>query len=145
MDSLTPEQRRRCMAAVHGRDTQPELIVRRFLFSQGFRYRINCAQLPGRPDIVLHKYRTVIFVNGCFWHGHKDCRKAVLPKTNAEFWREKIMQNKARDARNIDELKRMGWNCLVVWQCELEPAKRERTFSTLMNALRNVLIAHTAI
>lgn len=136
MDSLTPEQRRRCMSAVRGRDTRPELMVRRYLFARGFRYRVNCTQLPGRPDIVLRKYHTVIFVNGCFWHGHEGCRKAALPNTNVEFWKEKIGLNKERDARNMDKLKCMGWQCLVVWQCELEPAKRERTLLSLVHALR---------
>lgn len=138
MDCLTPEQRRHCMSAVHNKNTRPELTVRQYLFARGFRYRLNCTRLPGRPDIVLHKYRTVIFVNGCFWHGHEGCRKAALPKTNTEFWREKIEQNKDRDTRNMDELKRMGWRCLVVWQCELEPGKRENTLSSLAHALQSI-------
>lgn len=138
MDCLTPEQRRQCMSAVHNKNTRPELTVRKYLFACGFRYRLNCTQLPGRPDIVLRKYRTVIFVNGCFWHGHEGCRRSTLPRTNAEFWREKIGQNKERDVRNMSELKRMGWNCIIVWQCELEPAVREQTLSSLVSTLRHI-------
>ena len=90
MDKLTKEQRHRCMSAIKDRNTKPELLVRKFLFSRGFRYRLNDPRLPGHPDLVLWKYRTVIFVNGCFWHGHEGCRYYVLPKTNVEFWRNKI-------------------------------------------------------
>lgn len=97
MDKLTKEQRHRCMSAIKGRNTKPELLVRKFLFSRGFRYRLNDPRLPGHPDLVLRKYRSVIFVNGCFWHGHEGCKYYVLPKTNVEFWRNKIERNKFRD------------------------------------------------
>lgn len=99
-DVLTKEQRRRNMAAIHGKNTKPEILVRKFLFSRGFRYRLNHPRLPGHPDIVLRKYRTVIFVNGCFWHGHDNCRYFRLPKTNIDFWQKKIERNKERDKKS---------------------------------------------
>lgn len=118
-DTMTPEQRHKCMAAIKGKDTKPELIVRKYLFSRGLRFRIQVRKLPGRPDIVLPKYRTVIFVNGCFWHGHEGCRYYRLPKSNVDFWQEKIERNKARDARNEAELKALGWRVLRVWECDI--------------------------
>lgn len=102
---MTTEQRSRCMAAIKGKDTKPEMIVRKYLFSRGLRFRVQVRKLPGNPDIVLLKYRTVIFVNGCFWHGHEGCRYFRLPKSNIEFWKEKIERNVARDVRNEAELK----------------------------------------
>ena len=99
MDKLTKEQRHRCMSAIKGRNTKPELLVRKFLFSRGFRYRLNDPRLPGHPDLVLRKYRTVIFVNGCFWHGHQGYKYYVLPKTNTEFWKNKIERNRTRNQR----------------------------------------------
>lgn len=116
---MTPEQRHNCMAAIKGKDTKPELIVRKYLFSRGLRFRIQVRKLPGRPDIVLPKYRTVIFVNGCFWHGHEGCRYYRLPKSNVDFWQEKIERNRARDARNEAELKALGWRVLRVWECDI--------------------------
>ena len=98
-DKLTPEQRRRCMSSIRSTDTKPEIIVRKFLFNEGFRYRLHTKKLPGSPDIVLAKYKTVIFINGCFWHGHEGCKYYVLPKTNTEFWKEKIGKNKERDLK----------------------------------------------
>ena len=103
MDKLTKEQRHKCMAAIKSKNTKPELIVRRFLFKRGFRYRLNHPRLPGHPDIVLRKYKTVVFVNGCFWHGH-DCRFASTPKSNTKFWINKINRNKSRDKQTIDKL-----------------------------------------
>ena len=100
MDRLTKEQRHRNMAAIRGRDTKPEILVRKFLFSRGFRYRLNHPRLPGHPDLVLRKYRTVIFVNGCFWHGHENCKYFRLPKTNIDFWQKKIERNKERKHSN---------------------------------------------
>ena len=97
MDKLTKEQRHRCMASIRGKDTKPEILVRKFLFSRGYRYRLNHPRLPGHPDIVLRKYRTVIFVNGCFWHRHQGCKYFVMPKTNTEFWEKKINRNIERD------------------------------------------------
>ena len=104
-DVKTPEQRSRNMAAIKGKDTKPEIIVRKYLFSRGLRFRVQVRKLPGNPDIVLPKYKTVIFVNGCFWHGHEGCKYFRLPKSNVEFWKEKIERNIARDVRNETELK----------------------------------------
>lgn len=116
---MTPEQRHRCMAAIKGKDTKPELIVRKYLFSRGLRFRIQVRKLPGRPDIVLPKYKTVIFVDGCFWHGHEGCKYYRLPKSNIDFWRAKIERNTARDARNEAELRSQGWRVLRVWECDI--------------------------
>ncbi len=106
------------MSRIRGKDTKPEEIVRKYLFSQGFRYRKNDPRLPGKPDIVLPKYRTVIFVNGCFWHHHKDCRYFRWPENNADFWKKKICGNEVRDKDNYDKLKKLGWKILIVWECE---------------------------
>lgn len=127
------------MSKITGKDTKPEEIVRKYLFSRGFRYRKNDRKLPGTPDLVLPKYRTVIFVNGCFWHGHKGCKYFVWPKSNAEFWRKKIESNIARDRRNEIQLKNMGWNVLVVWECELRSAKKQATLERLENKLKQLL------
>ena len=116
-DVMTPEQRSRCMAAVKGKDTKPEMIVRKYLFSRGLRYRVNNRKLPGSPDIVLRKYKTVIFVDGCFWHGHKDCKYFRLPKSNVDFWRHKIAMNIARDYANNVYLKLAGWDVIRIWEC----------------------------
>ncbi len=118
-DVMTPEQRSRCMAAIKGKDTKPELIVRKYLFSRGLRFRVQVRKLPGTPDIVLSKYRTVILINGCFWHGHESCRYFRLPKSNVEFWRNKIQRNIARDARNESELKALGWRVIRIWECDI--------------------------
>lgn len=105
------------MAAVKAKNTKPELLIRQALFRQGFRYRLNVKTLPGSPDIVLPKYKTVVFVNGCFWHGHCMCKKAILPETNTDFWRKKIEDTKIRDKKKIKILRRLGWHCLVCWEC----------------------------
>lgn len=118
-DVMTPEQRHKCMAAVKGKDTKPELIVRKYLFSRGLRFRVQVKNLPGRPDIALPKYKTVIFVNGCFWHGHEGCKYFHIPKSNVEFWKSKIERNIARDNRNEAELKALGWRVIRVWECDI--------------------------
>lgn len=123
MDTRTEEQRQRIMAAVKSRDTGPEIAVRRLLFAAGYRYRLHVAALPGRPDIVLPKHRVVIFVHGCFWHGHR-CRKGRLPKTRLDFWQAKIDRNRERDRAALIALRRAGWRVLVVWQCELQQPRR---------------------
>jgi len=128
------------MAAIHGKDTKPELIVRRFLFSRGFRYRLNHPRLPGHPDLVLRKYRTVIFVNGCFWHGHEGCPAFRLPKTNANYWRDKIERNKRRDIEEQRLLAVMGWHCITVWECQLKPAYREQTLVSLSFPLNRIFL-----
>ena len=119
MDNKTEGQRSRNMAAVRAKNTKPELLVRQALFRQGFRYRLNDKKLPGSPDIVLKKYKTVIFVNGCFWHGHYRCKKAVLPVTNVVFWRKKISDTKKRDKRKIKQLRSLGWHCITCWECNI--------------------------
>ena len=136
MDKLTPEQRHRNMAAIRGKNTKPEMIVRRGLWSRGFRYRLNHRRLPGHPDIVLRKYRTCIFVNGCFWHGHDGCWK--IPKSNREFWVAKIRRNKERDKEEQRKLAAMGWHCITVWECELKPSKREETLDSIAFTLNHI-------
>jgi DNA mismatch endonuclease (patch repair protein) len=118
-DKLTPEQRSRNMSHVKGSNTKPELAVRKLLHKQGFRFRLHRKDLAGRPDIVLPKYRTVIFVHGCFWHGHEGCPKAVRPTANAEFWNKKLDGNKARDRLVRADLEKLGWSVIIVWQCEM--------------------------
>lgn len=117
-DNLSKEKRSELMSKVTGKETKPEITVRKYLFSKGFRFRKNVKTLPGSPDIVLPKYKTVVFVHGCFWHGH-NCRKGRLPGTNHEFWVDKIAKNTERDNRKISELTDLGWKVLVVWDCEL--------------------------
>ncbi|QKS29670.1 MAG: DNA mismatch endonuclease Vsr [Candidatus Accumulibacter similis] len=118
MDTLSPEQRRRTMAAVKGRNTTPELIVRRLLHKAGFRFRLYRNDLPGKPDVALSKYRTVIFVHGCFWHQHPGCKKASKPSTRQDYWLPKLARNIERDKRQISDLDALGWSVLVVWECE---------------------------
>lgn len=131
-DTITPEQRSRNMAAIKGRDTKPELIVRKYLFSRGLRYRVNNRKLPGSPDIVLKKYKTVVFIDGCFWHGHAGCKYFRLPKSNVEFWKHKIAMNYARDYANNIDLKLAGWRVIRIWECEIRTkAKREETLRKL--------------
>ncbi|MBQ2675049.1 MAG: very short patch repair endonuclease [Prevotella sp.] len=108
------------MSQIKGKNTKPEEIVRKYLFSHGFRYRKNVAKLPGKPDIVLPKYKTVIFVNGCFWHMHEGCKYFVWPKHNAEFWKEKITGNAERDQRKQRKLEDMGWRVIIIWECQLK-------------------------
>lgn len=118
-DRMTPEQRHDCMASIHSEDTRPEQAARRELWHRGYRFRKCVRTLPGTPDIVLPKYRTCIFVNGCFWHGHKGCSKFVMPKTRTEFWANKIARNQERDLVNIQRLESIGWSAITVWECEL--------------------------
>ncbi|WP_025001988.1 very short patch repair endonuclease [Prevotella dentasini] len=140
MKQLTPEQRHRNMAAIRSRDTKPELIVRRFLWSRGFRYRLCSDRLPGHPDLVLRKYRTCIFVNGCFWHGHENCSRYSLPKTNTRFWEEKIERNRRRDADVQQKLAQMGWHSIVVWECTLKGSRRAATLESLAFTLNHIFL-----
>lgn len=140
MDKLTEEQRHRCMAAIRSKNTRPEILVRRFLFAYGFRFRIHHPRLPGHPDIVLPKYRTVIFVNGCFWHGHEDCRYFVMPKSNVAFWTNKIERNRQRDGRVQRQLAAMGWHCIVIWECQLKKKVREATLTSLVYTLDHIYL-----
>lgn len=119
-DVMTSEQRSRCMAAIKGKDTKPEMIVRKYLFSRGLRFRVQVRKLPGTPDIVLPKYKTVIFVNGCFWHGHEGCKYFRMPKSNVDFWQIKIARNIERDAETEAELMRLGWKVIRIWECEIK-------------------------
>lgn len=135
-DVMTPKQRSRCMAAVKGKDTKPEMIVRKYLFSRGMRFRVQVRKLPGNPDIVLPKYKTVIFVNGCFWHGHEDCKYFRLPKSNVEFWKEKIGRNIERDRESMQALLDLGWKIIRVWECELRnKANREDTLNKIYKSI----------
>ena len=151
MDHLSPLQRSKNMAAIRSKDTKPEMIVRRGLWKRGFRYRLNHKRLPGHPDLVLRKYRTCIFVNGCFWHGHhinlqfddlhftienSECCK--IPKTNRDFWVSKIRMNKERDREEQQALASMGWHCIIVWECELKPLKREETLDSIAFTLNHI-------
>lgn len=125
------------MSHIRSKDTKPEVMVRHFLFSRGFRYRLYRKDLPGKPDIVLTKYKTVIFINGCFWHGHKDCKYATLPSENHDFWLTKISGNIERDKLNYEKLNKLGWKVIEIWQCELKPKFRENTLNNLLIKLRN--------
>ena len=140
MDSQIPQQRHNNMAAIHGKDTKPEIIVRKYLWRHGFRYRLNHARLPGRPDVVLRMYRTCIFVNGCFWHGHENCRYYTVPKTRTEFWVNKVKRNQERDLEVQHKLARMGWHCITIWECELKPANREATLQSLVYTLSKIYL-----
>ena len=126
-DVLTPVQRHLNMAAIHSASTKPELKLRRALWRLGFRYRINDRHLPGRPDIVLPKYRTAVFVHGCFWHGHKDCKYYTVPKTNTEFWETKVARNQERDQEVWRKLEAKGWSVIIVWECQLKKANLDET------------------
>ena len=142
MDKLSAEQRHKNMAAIHSKDTKPEMIVRKGLWSRGFRYRLNSPRLPGHPDLVLRKYRTCVFVNGCFWHGHEGCCK--IPNTNREFWVSKIRRNKERDKEEQRKLAEMGWHCITIWECELKPSKREQTLKSLAFTLNKIWLEEHA-
>lgn len=138
MDVHSRETRSYNMSRIRGTNTKPELLVRKYLFSQGFRYRINDKKLPGKPDVVLPKYKTVIFINGCFWHGHDGCRYFVVPKTRTEWWLSKIKMTKLNDNINHMALKNAGWKVLVIWECELRPDRRDETLSRICNVLKNI-------
>lgn len=152
MDKLTPERIHKNMSAIRSKNTRPELIVRKGLWSRGFRYRLNYRRLPGHPDLVLRKYRTCIFVNGCYWHGHNVelstmegstcCR---IPNTNREFWISKIRRNKERDKEEQRRLADMGWHCITVWECELKPSKREQTLDSIAFTLNHIWLQDHSI
>lgn len=140
MDKISPEARSRTMRAIRSKDTGPEMLVRRFLHSRGYGYRVNVRGLPGTPDIALRRYRTVIFVHGCFWHGHDVCQQGRRPKTNAEFWRRKIERNRDRDQRDRDRLRALGWRTMVVWECQLAPKVRRQTLDEIAWRLDTALL-----
>ena len=123
------------MGNVKSKHTKPEILVRHFLHSKGFRFRIHDKKLPGKPDIKLTKYKTVVFVNGCFWHGHENCRIYVMPKSNVEFWNNKIAKNISRDQIIINNLQDLGWRVIKVWECSLKGAKKEQTLNSLVEKI----------
>lgn len=135
-DHLTAEKRSWNMSHIRSKDSKPETLVRKYLFSKGFRYRKNVKTLPGCPDIVIPKYQTVIFVNGCFWHKH-DCPRFVWPSSNIEYWRPKILGNVERDKKNYLELQSLGWNVLIIWECELKEKTIDDTMCRIENQLRS--------
>jgi len=156
-DTMTPEQRHRCMSHIRSKATKPELLVRQWLWGHGYRYRLNVKSVPGKPDIVLRPYRTAIFVNGCFWHGHGVRPEAAqiensklkiesspcckIPQTNRSFWVEKIRRNQERDQRNYALLRDNGWQVIVVWECQLKADKLEHTMREVELALNNNLLS----
>jgi len=123
------------MSRIKGKDTKPEILVRKFLFSKGLRYKLHDKQLPGKPDLVFPKYKTVLFIHGCFWHGHEGCRYYVVPKTRTDWWLAKINGNKKKDAESVSKLLQLGWKIIEVWECELKPDKRERTLNGLFEKI----------
>lgn len=133
-DDHTPEQRSYNMSKIKRKDTIPELIVRKYLFSKGLRYRVDDKRYPGRPDIVLPKYKTAIYVNGCFWH-HHNCSYFVWPKSNIEYWKQKIERNVKRDVQNYQEMKDMGWHVIIVWECKLKKKVRTKTLVELYDEI----------
>lgn len=136
-DVHTKEIRSYNMSRIKGKNTKPEILVRQFLFSKGLRYRLYPKSLIGRPDLVFPKYKTAVFIHGCFWHGHKGCEFFVPPKTRTEWWLRKIEINKKRDAVNIRWLRKQGWKVIIVWECLLKPGKREKTLLLLEDRIRN--------
>lgn len=138
-DVHEPEIRSYNMSQISGKDTKPEMMVRKFLHANGFRYRLHVKNLPGIPDLVLPKYNSVIFVHGCFWHAHEGCKYFKLPQTRSDWWKEKLFNNKVRDERHIEKLKEEGWNVIVVWSCELKPQKRNVTLKNLVSSLRTAI------
>ena len=136
-DVHTPAVRSYNMSRIRGKDTKPEIIVRKFLHSKGLRFRLHSKELPGKPDVVLRKYYTVIFINGCFWHGHKGCRYFILPKTRSEWWLNKIERNRENDKSTISKLRKSGWDIISIWECQLKKDKRETTLLNLYNKIVN--------
>lgn len=130
-DIHSKETRSYNMSRIKGKDTKPEVLVRKYLFSKGLRFRKNDKRYPGHPDIVLPKYKTIIFVHGCFWHFHENCRYAVMPSSNVDFWEKKLSGNRLRDEQNMKVLADMGWNVIVVWECQLKKDKRDQTLENL--------------
>ncbi|MBP7306995.1 MAG: DNA mismatch endonuclease Vsr [Saprospiraceae bacterium] len=128
------------MSRIKGKNTGPEIIVRKFLFSSGFRFRLYDAKLPGKPDIVLAKYKTVIFVHGCFWHGHSGCKYFVMPKTRTAFWSEKFLANKNRDKANVRALKKIGWRVIIIWECQLN---KNRYWRSLQRVVQKISLTNT--
>lgn len=139
MDIKTKEARSINMSHIRGKDTGIETKVRKALWKDGFRYRKNVTSMPGKPDIVLPKYKTVIFVNGCFWHHHKDCRYAYIPKSNVAFWKQKFEKNIERDQKNTESLTQLGWNVITIWECELKKDQFLQRLYILENQIKENL------
>lgn len=135
MDTVSKEVRSRNMAAIKGKDTKPEILVRKFLFNKGFRYKLYDKALPGTPDLVFPKYRTVLFIHGCFWHGHEGCKYFVIPKTRTGWWVNKINRNKQLDKENMTKLRGLSWKVITIFECRLRPKYRSRTLSLLVARL----------
>ncbi len=136
-DNHSREIRSYNMSRIRSIDTTPELIVRKYLFRNNFRYRLHDKKLPGKPDIILKKYKTVVFVHGCFWHGHLGCKKFVIPKTNTIYWKPKIEKNRERDVKNTRQLKSLGWNIIIIYECQLSKSEQETTLNELIISLNN--------
>lgn len=143
-DKLTPEKRSWNMSRIKGKDTSIEIKVRKYLFSLGYRFRKNDRRLPGTPDIVLPKYRSVIFINGCFWHRHIGCAKTTTPKSNLDFWERKFDRTIANDRQNYAALEKQGWNVIVLWECELKKEKFATTMQRVVNELDEIWIEKMA-
>jgi DNA mismatch endonuclease (patch repair protein) len=137
-DNHSKETRSYNMSRIPSKNTKPELLVRKFLFSKGFRYRLHDSKIPGMPDIVFSKFRTVIFVHGCFWHGHKNCRHFVLPKSRQEYWIPKIERNASRDALLSDSISGMGWNMITIWECQLKSKCIHETLEILQQRIEEI-------
>ncbi len=135
MDTWTKDKRSEVMSKIPTKGTRPEIAFRKALFARGFRYRLNDKKLPGKPDVVLPRYNTVIFVHGCFWHGHDGCKNARIPKSNVEFWEDKILCNRERDKSNLAKLEKLGWNVLTVWECEVSKRRLNNTVNNVVEAL----------
>ena len=136
MDNRSKEARSRNMSNIPSKNTKPEETVRKYLFAHGLRYRKNVSKLPGKPDIVLPKYKAVVFVNGCFWHGHEGCKYFVPPKTNTEFWYAKFKYNQERDERNYQKLRDLGWRILIVWECEIRHGDADKRLGLLAEEIK---------
>ena len=137
-DKLTAQHRSWNMSRIKNKDTSIEIKVRKWLFAHGFRFRKNVKKLPGRPDVVLKKYNTVIFIHGCFWHRHESCKDATVPKTRVDFWTEKFQRNIDNDKKAIDELEHLGWNVVIIWQCEIERNLEETMRFVKANLIANI-------
>ena len=135
-DVHTSTQRSYNMGRIRSINTKPEMLVRKFLFANGYRYRLHDKKLPGKPDIVLPKYRTVIFIHGCFWHGHHNCKYYKVPKTRTDWWLNKINSNKANDTKAVKALKKEGWKIILIWECGLKPKKAEKTLQKLLERFK---------
>ncbi|GAE16640.1 very short patch repair endonuclease [Bacteroides pyogenes] len=134
-DIFSKDKRSDIMSKISNKNTKPEILVRKYLFANGFRFRVNDKRFPGKPDILLPKYKTAIFVNGCFWHGHKNCKAATLPSSNTDYWANKIASNIERDKKAQIQLEQMGYRVFIIWQCQLKAKERECTLSNLAEKL----------